>query len=592
MGFPYRRAADRRGVVYLLTLGTALIVGVLGLASLMVVRIQRKQIENFGDSAAAERYARAALDMALFEIEHNSSWRSDMAQGKWETDQPIGTGSYSFQAVDPTDADLTDAIYDPVVVVGTGKSGRARHKLQARINVRLPGLRCLEPAIHADYNFIVDASLAQSDHIFSANRDIEATNSAVVDADVEAANAVMTSSGGMFLGSTTTEGDWPRAMPDRSTVFDYYINNGTPISIYDLPMWDANLLGNPGIESSLGQAPWYSVDCSISSSTMTHSGQKSLRVHNRNAVSDTVAQDVTAELQSGITYHAEAWLMTEGMMEDTMRIVLRLVSTGDGERLVPFSNWTTVNGDWKLVAGDATVNWTGSLEKAEWFLQTDNDSDAFRIDDAEFKDANAPADWYTIHRKVLSPANNPFGTGITNPQGIYILDCNSENLSIRDSRISGTLVLINQNNNNTYRVQRSVLWSPALISADPAIANLPALLTERNVDLAFGSTNLNEGQVNVNFNPEGTPYNGATDTDKADVYPSKMNGVVYSGENINIGGNPRFYGVVVADRDILATGTDLGVRYDPVYFEENAPPGFRREVEYYIVPGSIRRVVD
>lgn len=152
--------------------------------------------------------------------------------------------------------------------------------------------------------------------------------------------------------------------------------------------------------------------------------------------------------------------------------------------------------------------------------------------------------------------------------------------------------MINQDNGKTYLIQKSVHWSPALISSDPAVPNMPALLTERNVDIAFGSTDLNEGQVNVNFNPAGTPHNGATDTDKTDVYPSVMQGVVYSGENINIAGNPQFYGVVVAQRDILATGADLGVRYDPVYFKQNAPPGFREPPEFYIVPGSFKRVVD
>ena len=574
-----------------MTLGTAMIVALLGLASLTLVRIERMQVSGFSDSTAAERYARAAIDMALFEIRHNAAWRQDMTDGVWEADRPIGAGSYSFRAIDPADKDLTSGDYDPLVVIGTGKSGAAVYKLQVRIGVRQPGLRCLEPAIHAGNKLMFDAAIAQSDHFFSANNEAEVRGGAEVFADVEAANGFQSGSsgGGVFHGSVTTEGDWPREMPDPNTVSDYYLNNGTPISIYDLPLWDANLLQNPGMEGSSSMVPWYEVGSTISRNNVSNVDQWSLRVSNRSSAAHTVAQDVTSQLQSGLSYHSEAWVRSEGIGGD-FRIALKLVSTGDGERIVPLTAWVTVDDSWNEVSGDAVVSWSGSLQQAEWFIETNNTSDIFRIDDVVLQEANAPSGWHVFHRKVLSPASNPFGSGITNPQGIYVLDCDGGKLNIRDSRIVGTLVFVNQN--ATIVDQGSINWSPALIGSDPSVPNMPALLAEESIELYFEAADLDEGQLNVNLNPPGTPYKGETDTDKADVFPSLIQGVVYSIINVEIMNGPRFDGVIVSGNDIVSTDADLQVTYDPVYFKRNAPPGFQVDPEFYIVKGSFKQVVD
>jgi hypothetical protein len=47
-----------------------------------------------------------------------------------------------------------------------------------------------------------------------------------------------------------------------------------------------------------------------------------------------------------------------------------------------------------------------------------------------------------IDKQVLSPTINPFGAA-TNPRGIYLIDCGGQRLRIRDSRIIGTLIVLN-----------------------------------------------------------------------------------------------------------------------------------------------------
>ena len=92
----------------------------------------------------------------------------------------------------------------------------------------MPALTCLEVALHAGVGIqCEDSSTLQSNQIISANDWFENLGSNVnVYADVEVVNSII-GGGGIFYGTTTT-GITPRSMPD-STVFDYYIANGTDI---------------------------------------------------------------------------------------------------------------------------------------------------------------------------------------------------------------------------------------------------------------------------------------------------------------------------------------------------------------------------
>lgn len=576
------RQPPRRGTIYLVTVATAVIVAALATAAMLAVRIQRAQVGDVADAVRARMYARAALDAALFRIENDADWRQKMHAGAWEAEQAIDAGTYSFRALDPVDGDLTNSVYDPVEITATGRCGHARQKLHARLKIRQPGLACLEPAVHAGSNLIFDAVTARADRFVSANAVVEARNSAQVYPDAEAQASVQAVSGGVFHGSTTTDGDWPREMPNVATVFDYYLANGTPIAIEDLPRDVVQVLANPGMEG--GTASWYAVSCAIAADAEAHSGTKSIYVSARDSTSDTVAQDVTAQLQSGENYHAEAWLQFPG--GDVARLMLKVVSSGEGTRRIALSDWTDVAATWTKVEGDATVSWTGALTQAEWYVETAQQK-TYKIDDAAL---TRRGNVRMIHGKVLSPASNPFGSGVTNPQGIYVIDCGGQRLSISDSRIVGTLVLLNQHEESW--IGGSINWEPAVRSAEPSVTNLPALLTNAQIAVKFVAAELSEAVVGANFNPAGTPYNGTADADQVDVYPSVIKGIVYSSGAIVLSNHPTFEGVVVGQTNVEVNGADLDVTYDPVYYKENAPPGFRAGLKAAIVPGSVKQVVD
>jgi hypothetical protein len=583
----------RRGSIYVLVLGTTMIVAVLGLASITLVRVQRMQTDGGSDMRNAQLYAKAAVDMAWYRVQNDASWRSKMASGTWSTDQAIGDGYYNFTATDPIDGNLTNSAVDPVVIVGVGKSGKATQKLQMEIRALQPGLRCLEPMVHSGNSLKFDGGSVASDRMVSANFDAEVANNAQAYTAAEAANLIKTGSGGVWYGTTTTNGSWPRQMPNTSTVYDYYMANGTTINYSDLPVWNRNLVENPGAEASLiSVSPWYGNSCTASLNVLVkQSGLQSFYISNRDSADDYLAQDVTSQLQSGITYYTEAYVRGGSSQNDNFTVKLKVVSSGSGTQYFNLTNTDKPSSSFKKLSSTQTITWTGTLTQAELYVHCDNAAESYYVDNVVMQESGAPSDVRVIHRRVLSPASNPFGTGVKNSQGIYIIDCGGNKISIRNSRIVGTLILRNQDEGGS-EIAGSMHWSPAVISADPLVNNLPALLSNKQLNLYCTSTALDEGLRNANFNPTGTPYNELGDSDLSDTYPSLISGLVYSAGTIAIANSPTIAGVLVGNNDITATNATLTLKYNPLYFERNAPPGFRSAVTYFVVPGSYKQVVN
>jgi hypothetical protein len=180
----------------------------------------------------------------------------------------------------------------------------------------------------------------------------------------------------------------------------------------------------------------------------------------------------------------------------------------------------------------------------------------------------------SVRNVVLSPTSNPFPQptgGPTDPQGIYVIDCQGQAITIRDCRIVGTLVLLNPGAGST--VQSSVNWNPA-------VSNYPCLLVQGNISLRFTTTNLIEG-TGINFNPQGisppataTPYpwgSSNADNDITDSYPSEINGLCYVSGDVSTSNSPTFDLLVVGGT--LTCSNQLSFNYDSIYLN-SPPPGF------------------
>ncbi len=165
---------------------------------------------------------------------------------------------------------------------------------------------------------------------------------------------------------------------------------------------------------------------------------------------------------------------------------------------------------------------------------------------------------------VLSPNSNPYGD--RNPEGIYIIDCKGGQLRIKCARIIGTLVLLDIDHLSD--IEDGMSW-------EPAISNYPALLVQGGIEFRLTTDGLSEVDRGVNFNPPGSPYQGSTDSDTVDTYPSQIKGLVYVSGNAGVkNGDTVIDGVLVAGNQLNVTsGETLTVTYDSQFFS-NPPPGF------------------
>ena len=115
-----------------------------------------------------------------------------------------------------------------------------------------------------------------------------------------------------------------------------------------------------------------------------------------------------------------------------------------------------------------------------------------------------------IENVVLSAGNNPYGTQVTNVQGIYVINCQGSKVIVRNCRIRGTLVFVNASAG--VDLEECIVW-------EPHIANFPAMMVQGNLTMAWTSqTLLSEQSLGVNFNPSSTPYQSGSDSDMLDSY--------------------------------------------------------------------------
>ncbi|UCD74313.1 MAG: hypothetical protein JSV91_11030, partial [Phycisphaerales bacterium] len=143
----------RRGSVYLLVLGVAMLLTVIGVGSVLAVRSQRQAANLTSDAAEARLYAHSGLELARYWVQTEPSWRTSRAEGVWITDEPIGNGTFTIEAHDlGPNGDLADSSDgDPVLLIATGAKGDARHKMQVRLAPPAGSepLTCLEVVIQS-----------------------------------------------------------------------------------------------------------------------------------------------------------------------------------------------------------------------------------------------------------------------------------------------------------------------------------------------------------------------------------------------------------------------------------------------------------
>lgn len=248
---------------------------------------------------------------------------------------------------------------------------------------------------------------------------------------------------------------------------------------------------------------------------------------------------------------------------------------------VDTNSGTTVNSDVEAVGSITGTGYTGTTTTPvpERMLPTASVFDYYITNGTAINISDIPKiqGKRTIADVVLSPGNNPYGA--TDPAGIYVIDCAGVTFKIRYSRIIGTLVLINPAANS--KIEGEISW-------EPAVANYPALLVQGGFfNFAAQDIPLDEAARGVNFNPAGSPYQGSTDSDQTDSYPSLIKGIVYvSGDATVTANHPQIDGVLITGNELkVNSGESLSVNYDPLYLSD-PPPGFSQGNGVSVTPGS------
>ena len=188
----------------------------------------------------------------------------------------------------------------------------------------------------------------------------------------------------------------------------------------------------------------------------------------------------------------------------------------------------------------------------------------------------------TIENVLLGPTNNPYG-GPLNSEGIYVINCGGQRVTIKNCRIYGTLVLLDPANDS--RIEASVVWGPV-------IENYPSLLVRGNMNIGLDTASLNEGDLGINLNPFGAPYDGVTDSMIDDTYPSRLSGLYYVEGSATFTDNTNIHGLLVAGAQISTVlSSTLTVAYDGS-FAASPPPGFYEPPTMVVADRSWRQVVD
>lgn len=186
----------------------------------------------------------------------------------------------------------------------------------------------------------------------------------------------------------------------------------------------------------------------------------------------------------------------------------------------------------------------------------------------------------TIERILLSPTSNPFG-GAVNASGIYVIDCANQDVTIRDARIEGTLVLLNVASGSS--AAKSVNWHPA-------VENYPSLLVRGKFQFNMDTAALDESKLGINLNPTGADYKGVANSTQTDTYPSKLYGLFYASSDVTVTNPLNLDGVLVGGNNV-AMDDSVTFTYDEK-FKNNPPPGFQEEPVMVLSPNSYRQVVD
>jgi hypothetical protein len=228
--------------VYVAVLGVALIVSMIGLATLHVERVRLRVTAGRDALAMAQMAANSGVELAFARLKADANWRTtyvnnqDVPASGWTA---LGsTAQFKYSLVDP-DGSLSDNDNDSVKIRAVGVSGDATCVATVLAEPGRPGLTSLDVTLHAGGKVTIqNQSTFSCNQPVSSNDEIEINPGILglllasrVDGDAWSTGPI---SGGV-TGTKYQNQSPAREMPDPSAAFDYYLSAGTWIDIASIP---------------------------------------------------------------------------------------------------------------------------------------------------------------------------------------------------------------------------------------------------------------------------------------------------------------------------------------------------------------------
>ncbi len=552
------RPNPRAGSIYIVVMGTSLIVVCLAVASLQAVRVQRRINDELSQMANAKRLAQSGIEFAQHRILTDPSWRTYFTNGTPVT-RTTTWGSFSVTLTDPDDGIIANQTTDPIVVTSTGTFGSASQKLIAYLEPQTQLFAACRSALYAPTNIAFNTCTITANQWAYSDSLISASSNPVVNMNCLAGS--LSGSSSCFTQRAIAGGTWPMTKPDLVTtsstyVGKYYIDNGVTINASDLPTGGTELIKNAGFVTDTSN--WTPLFCTIAAVT---GGYKSCLVTNRWFTSSTPVQDITEHMLKGRNYTVTFYVRP--VSAETFHPQIVLYCSGSFVPIVLTGSPVSVNANaWKKVSSTINVTWSGVLYKADFQLGSTGLSD-YNFVDASLLNLDRVAGTRYIENVVLGNAANPFGSKIVSANGMYSINAPGENLLIRDSRINASLVVQNASN---VSIGNAVSW-------EPTGRNFPALIANAPIRDLTVNTSLSEDTIGVNLNPLGTAYRGVSDLDASDSYPSLISGAIVSTGDILLSGLSTLSGPVQSGTNINVTSSNLNINFQSDMIL-NPPPGF------------------
>lgn len=211
-----RRGQRRRGSLYISVMGTAFIVGTVALLGVHQARLNLKAAQTATDRVKAQTLAQSAVELALSTVNADPNWQTTYA---YDTEYPspalaVNGGTLNWKLVNAGNGIRR--------LDGIGRVGKATYVY----SVDLGGCDYLACGLSCGRDITVQASEA----IKITGAPLATRQSLIVQgtvtADVEATAILKT---GILTGTQTVPAPL-RPLPDPTTVFDYYLAQGTRIA--------------------------------------------------------------------------------------------------------------------------------------------------------------------------------------------------------------------------------------------------------------------------------------------------------------------------------------------------------------------------